>query len=123
MSVARKAVLFLLCAAALHAAIALLSGARTVAVSGVAIAVATTSTPAAWATLQANPGNTGDIWVGGPNVSAAGHLGVRLTPGSRYIFSPIEGTSGILLEYDLSKVFIDASSSGDGIAYNYANTH
>lgn len=83
------------------------SGHQTVAAAGSRVQLTTTSTPILSVTVKALAGNTGTIYVGGSNVSAAN--GYELVAGE-----PIS------LDVDnLTDVYIDAGVNGEGVSYIY----
>ena len=83
----------------------------TVATAGTAVQVNPVSTPCAQLTITANEGNVGELVYGGSNVKAAvnGRIGTPL----------IQGQSVTLPIDDLSKVYLDAVTSGDGFSYSW----
>jgi hypothetical protein len=86
------------------------SGRKTVTTAGTAVTLAS-STPAKRVTITALDTNTGVITVGGSGVIAASgtRTGVPLSAGDSYE-----------LDIDnLSKVYIDATVSGEGVSFTY----
>ena len=82
-------------------------GSQSVTTAGTRVQLITTVTPCMRAVITAKGSNTGNIWVGGSTV--ANGRGKQLVP-----LQDIE----IFID-DLSKVYIDATSSGDGVCYVY----
>lgn len=85
----------------------LVNGAATVPKPGTAVRLSSTSIPTKRVTIQANAANAGALYYGGSNVSATNGL---------YLFPTQSAT---LNTSDLSNLFIDAGTAGDGIAYLY----
>ena len=79
--------------------------------AGTAVQVNPVSTPCAELSLTANEGNAGEICYGGSNVKAAvsGRIGTPL----------VQGQTVVLKIDDLSKVYLDAVTSGDGFSYSW----
>lgn len=68
-------------------------------------------------TVQAKPGNTGTIYVGGPNVSASSGIGMALVNGSVPAASVSFGASSTTALFSPSALWLDATVSGDGVSY------
>lgn len=82
-------------------------GSKTVTTAGTRVQLIVTATPCKKVLITALGANSGNIWVGGSTV--ANGRGKQLVP-----LQDIE----IWID-DLSKIYIDATSSGDGVAYVY----
>lgn len=89
----------------------LVSGRKVVTTAGTRVQVVTANTPVKRCTLTAETDNTGAVVVGDATVvaSLATRVGVPLNPGDSYE----------LEISDLSKVYLDAETSTDGVTYNY----
>lgn len=87
------------------------SGRKVVASAGTSLALLNNSTSAFRVTITALDSNAGAVFVGGSNVSAVGgaEMGVLLEPTGSYQLDI----------NDISKIFIDAKNSGDGVTFNY----
>ncbi len=86
-------------------------GRATVTAIGTAEALNTAATPAKWALVTAETDNTNTVVVGAAAVIAA--LATR-------VGTPLEaGESVVLLIDDLSDVFVDAITSGEGVSFTY----
>ncbi len=95
-------------------------GSTTVTTSGVPVQLSTTPQKVTILTIQAKSTNTGTIWVGGSNVSAANGIGIALgpsgvagQPGASVGYGP----QGNAPAYTLSEFFLDATVSGEGVTY------
>jgi len=82
-------------------------GSQTVTTAGIRVQLTTTSTACKKVLITANGANSGNIWVGG--VTVANGRGKQLVP-----LQDVE----IWID-DLSKIYIDATSSLDGVHYLY----
>ncbi len=82
-------------------------GSCTVTTAGVRVKLTTTSTACKKVLITANGANSGNIWVGGATV--ANGRGKQLVP-----LQDLE-----LWIDDLSKIYVDATSSGDSVSYVY----
>jgi len=82
-------------------------GSQTVTTAGTRVQLTTTATDCKKVRITALGANSGNIWVGGATV--ANGRGKQLVP-----LQDIE----IWID-DLSKIYIDATSDGDGVAYVY----
>lgn len=82
-------------------------GNQTVTIAGARVQLTANSTPCKKVTITALGANSGNIWVGGATV--ANGRGKQLVP-----LQDIE----IWID-DLSKIYVDATSNGDGVAYVY----
>jgi hypothetical protein len=87
------------------------SGNGSITTAGTAVQLAAGATPCAELTITANENNVGTIVYGGSNVvgAASGRIGTPLVP-----FQSVQ----IRID-DLSKVWFDAVTSGDGYSYSY----
>ena len=81
------------------------TGQVNVSMAGVRVKLKSTSTSIKGVRVKAKSGNTGNIYVGGSNVSNSN--GYILAAGEE-VAIPID---------DLSKVYIDADNSGEGVSY------
>lgn len=91
------------------------SGNKTVTTAGTRVALAASSTPVVWATVQAKCANTGYIYVGGANVSSSN--GIEIAACQAAVFGTvIDGRA----YYDLAEIYIDASVNGEGVKFTYA---
>lgn len=94
------------------------SGRKTVAVSGTAEAISASSQKFNLLSICAETDNTGTIAVGGSTAIAAlaTRVGIPLTAGLCYKidFALRNAGSG-----NLTEVFIDATTSGDGVTYHW----
>ena len=84
-------------------------GSQTVTTAGTRVQLSTTSIACKEVLITALGSNSGNIWVGG--ITVANGRGKQLVP-----------IQDIKLQIDdLSKIYIDATSSGDGVAYVYVS--
>ena len=90
---------------------------QVVTAAGTRVALTATRTPASWATIKAiktsGSANTGNIYVGGDDVSSS--LGYPLTPGQVLELPMAAGQTYI----DLAEVYIDAGTSLDEVKVVY----
>lgn len=68
-------------------------------------------------TVQAQSSNTGTVYIGGSNVSAANKIGLALTPSSTPPSSAYFAPSGTLALYAPETVYVDSTASGDKVNY------
>lgn len=87
---------------------------KTVSSAGTRVALFSSETPAHSCTIQANPGNTGVIYVGDVTVSSSVY-GVSVSKGNSFTFA-CDGNNSKL---DLSLVYLDAGTSSDGVSVFY----
>jgi len=87
-------------------------GNKTVTAAGTAEALGSNES-CVWVTVQAAPGNTGNIYVGASTVSST--RGVELAPGDSQHFSMI--TRGD--HYNLAEIWVDAATSADTVKFIY----
>jgi hypothetical protein len=67
--------------------------------------------------IQAKAGNTGVVYIGTSEVSSSAYA-VRLTAGNSYsVEMPVIG--GHAMEVDLSELYLDVGTSGDGVTVAY----
>ena len=83
-------------------------GSQTVTTAGTRVQLTATATPCRLVNIFAKAGNTGNIFVGGSTVSSA--RGMVLEQARSTDWFPID---------DLSKIYIDAATNGDGVQYAY----
>lgn len=86
-------------------------GSKTVTTAGTAEALSSSSVKVVWVTIQAKLDNTGYIYVGASTVSST--RGIVLQAGDSFTFQTVERR----YTYDLSKIYIDASVSGEGVVW------
>lgn len=86
----------------------LLSSAKTVVSAGTAEALSATSQRAKTVTIVAKAGNTGQVYVGGPDVAPTTNGG--LAPGDGIVIPAVTWL-------DLAEVYIDADVSGEGVDF------
>lgn len=114
-AVARWCALLSLCCFILPAT-AIYSGTQTVTSTGTPIQLTTSQKSAVLVSIQSNRTNTGQIWVGGSNVSASSGIGVSLNAGDVYWFGSLNTGSK---QYDLNTIWLDASANGQKVSFNY----
>lgn len=90
------------------------NGVKTVAVAGTAEPLTNTIVGCNELGMQAAPGNTGNIWIGGANVMNDGSTGGLL------LVAPTgqPATLSISTE-DLSKLYINSTVNGEGVTFLY----
>lgn len=89
-------------------------GTASVTTAGTRVALSTTSQKAAWIIFKPKAANTNPVFIGGSTVSATS--GYILTNGNNSVtFPPVADLNG----YDLSKIFIDATTNGEGVQFTY----
>lgn len=71
-------------------------------------------------TIQALPGNTGNIFVGDSSVSSTQAF-VELTPGSVYVLDGYMNPNqkGTMETMNISRIYIDSEENGDGVHIGY----
>lgn len=96
---------------------AVIHGRKVVAAAGTPEALTASAKRVYSVVIQAEEDNSGDIVVGGAGVdeTAATRTGTLLTAGSAVTLDGGGDSNGGWL--DLSKIFIDAGTSGDGVHY------
>lgn len=106
------------------------AGFKAVTTAGTAVPLAATSTPCAFLSVFYRTGNTGaEVRVGGgigighfpsatityPPTSIPSGTGAPLIAGSAAVIFP----GNAIQQYDLSEIWIDADTSGDGVQFIY----
>lgn len=89
------------------------SGRKAVAAAGTRVQLTTTHTACAEVVIQPDPGNTGNIYVGGPTVSATDGLILIKTA------APVPFSGGDTNPLNLEDFWIDAATNGDAALYVY----
>lgn len=87
---------------------------KTVATAGTRVQLFASSTPCRSCTIEANPANTGVIYVGDATVSSSVY-GLSISKGNSYTFS-CDGNDSKL---DLTDIWLDCGTSGDGVSVFY----
>ncbi len=103
-------------------------GFKAVAAAGTAVPLAATATPAAFVSIFYRTGNSGgEVRVGGgsgtghqsattfPPTSIPSGSGAPLIAGSAAVIFP----GNAIQQYDLSTIYIDADTNGDGVQFIY----
>lgn len=93
-----------------------------IAVTGTAVPLASSRTPARWVLVQALDNNGAEVYVGGVNpsakstspVSASGRIGIKLLAGSTMLF-PYSSTSS---PYDLQHMWVNGTA-GSAVSVTY----
>jgi hypothetical protein len=94
--------------------VAIGDGRAVVAASGTAVQLSTTPNIVTAVQVTALPTNTNLVWVGGPTVKAA----VGQERGT-----PLSELDTFYMEVaDLSRVYIDAITNGEGVTFTYTDT-
>lgn len=94
--------------------VAIGDGRAVVASSGTAVALSTTPNVVTAVQITALPTNSNKVWVGGPTVKAA----VGQERGM-----PLDASDSFYMEVaDLSRVYVDAITNGEGVTYVYTDT-
>lgn len=88
-----------------HPASSLIDGSKDVAAAGTAEKLSTDNQRILGVTIHANADNTGDIYIGGPTVAAG--RGIVLD-GGESVSIPVA---------QLSAVYVDAGTTGDGVTF------
>jgi len=86
-------------------------GSKDVSAAGTAEALTASPVRAVWVTVQAKTDNTGYVYVGASTVS--GSRGVQLAAGDSITFPVVEKR----YTYDLSTIYVDAATNGDGVVW------
>jgi len=87
------------------------SGKKIISTAGTRETLVSSSTPCKEVLIMALPGNTGEIWVGDSNVSAANKIGIVLYK-----------NDAVSIQIDnLQKIYLDATVNGEGVSYIYVN--
>lgn len=89
-------------------------GSATVAAAGTANALSTTSVKCNWITFQPLIANTGAVYIGASTVTAT--RGLTMSVGDSAVTWDIMANAC----YDLSKIFIDGATNGNGVQFVYA---
>lgn len=87
---------------------ALTSGSKDIAAKGTAEPLSTASLGAGWVLIQAKTDNTGVVYIGDKDVDVDN--GITLAKGERETF----------VIDDLSSVYVDAATNGDGVTFLYS---
>ena len=91
--------------------------ARIVTTAGTRVQLSTVSIPTTAFLIQANSNNAGLIYVGDVTVEAANSP--YLTAGAVNSKEGQPVSRGVIQTFDLSKIYIDASVSGEGVKVEY----
>lgn len=97
----------------LHTFKTIADGVKSVTTAGTAVALVSAETLAREVTITARPANTNNISVGASTVVAAA--------GSQRGYILVPGGSVTLRVRDLADIYIDAVTSGEGVAFLYFN--
>ena len=92
---------------------AVYSGRKAVAAAGTRVQLTTTHTACAEVTIMPDPGNTGNIYVGGNTVSSANGLTLIKTA------APVKFSGGAANPLNLEDFWIDAATNADAALYVY----
>lgn len=90
------------------------SGNKVVATAGTAVQLSATSVPVKRVIITPFSANTGVVAVGSSNVVASATLGSQVGMVMIKGANPLE-----LLQENLSKIWVDASVSGEGVSFTY----
>lgn len=94
------------------------SGIQTVTTSGTAVQLSSASpvppTSCIALTIAAKTSNTGTIYIGGTNVSAANKIGVYINSSFPSAYFAPSSTTAL---YSPQSIWLDATISGDGVSY------
>lgn len=92
-------------------------GGKVVTTPNTAVPLKASETRASWVTVSARKRNTGTVWIGTSSVKAyvtgsgdVSSRGLALEPGGVYQELPVN---------DLSLVYLDATTAGDGVDFIY----
>ena len=91
----------------------IVSGTKSVTTAGTREALSSSDTAAISLTIQAKRGNTNAVFVGGSTVASTN--GISLTAGQTWEYTSAGREEAVLL----SDVYIDATTNGEGITFNY----
>jgi len=86
-------------------------GTKTVSSAGTAERLSATDVYVFWLTIQADPSNTGNVYLGGDSVSSSS--GIQLAPGDSHHFPPISR----YYVYNLKNIWVDVGEDGEGVKY------
>lgn len=92
------------------------TGVQAVAAAGTAEALVTDKLLTYSVSIQAEPTNTGNMFIGDVNVDSAN--GIVLAPGQS-VSIPGPEIHGMQYEIDLAQVYVDAATSGDEVRFIY----
>ncbi len=111
----RNLCLFLVLTGLLLAVGAPKQGQQDVAASGTAEALSPVGTRllCSWVTVQAKPGNTGNVCVGASDVVCASNPGIELEQGWSHTYPPMDRRQ----HYDLRDIYVDADTNDDGVGW------
>lgn len=91
-------------------------GQTTVPTAGTEVQMAAARTAAAWVFVKPRSTNSGNVYVGGSNVSSTTGLSLPNThPG---VLFPFSGAPGF---YDLSLIWVDVATNGDVLEWAYGS--
>jgi len=91
---------------------------RNVTTAGTAVRLSATSLIVRSLVIQAPSTNVGTIYIGGSDVLAATKNGVALTSTNSLALLPI-GELKTINSYDLTNIWIDSTTSGEGVSVTY----
>jgi hypothetical protein len=91
---------------------------KDVTTAGTRVALASSATLAVSVMIQAKSTNTGPIYIGGSTVSSTSY-GARLTAGNSLSIEMPDMGMGGSYEVDLSEIYIDAGTNGEGVSVVY----
>lgn len=90
----------------------------TVSSAGTAVQVSSTPRPFVWAWFHNAPGNSGNVYVGGSDVSSTNGLSLQRLTGSAHHLDEIKFEGKLFAEdppLDLMDFYVDAATSGDKV--------
>lgn len=90
----------------------------TVSSAGTAVQVSSTPRPFVWAWFHNAPGNSGNVYIGGSDVSSTNGLSLQRLTGSANHLDEIKFEGKLFAEdppLDLMDFYVDAASSGDTV--------
>jgi hypothetical protein len=90
---------------------------KTVTTAGTRVALSSSQLLTEAFTIRAKAANTGNIFVGDSTVTSS--TGMFLAAGESNEKEAKPTNRGVLKQFDLAKVYLDASSNGDGVIVEY----
>lgn len=87
-------------------------------VAGTAVRLFASARLAGNAVVQADPNNTGQMFVGGSSVDSAARNGIILDPGSSASFEDLFPNTGSNF-YDLSEFWVDSAVNGESVVVTF----
>ena len=100
------------------------NGNKSVAAAGTPVPLSATRISAVWVQIRAKLDNAGNIYIGGPegtsnqtvNGKVSSTNAAYIMTGEAFLLPPVSDVN----MYDLSQIYIDADTNGEGVVFTYA---